>query len=140
MRCLASCPLHSSDFPYGGKKKKQPIHNSSSWPELIFVSRLLAGSKGKIDKSLLHLLDASSCYPPVFLWPERVVCLSAPSFNVRLIVTLILTVLETYQSFLFEDSNLVFSIEVKMIPVKLLVIWAEPFPPTPPLITLLSEI
>jgi len=55
-----------------------------------------------------------------------------PSFSVRLIVTLILTVLETYESFLFEDSNLVFSFEVKMIPVKLSVIWAGPFhhPPT----------
>jgi len=71
-RCLPSCPLHFSNFTC----EKKSIHDSSSWPELIFVS-CLAGSKGEVDKSLSHLLDASSCYPPVFLRPEREVCLYA---------------------------------------------------------------
>lgn len=83
----------------------------------------LADSGGKVDKSLEHLLDGSSHYTPVFLWPERGPCLYAPSFSMGLIVTFIVVVLETYESL----KILTQSSEVKMISVKLSVIWAGLF-------------
>lgn len=45
----------------------------------------------------------------------------------RLIVIFIVAVLETSETFLLESSNSLFSFEVKMIPVKLSVIWAGLF-------------
>lgn len=61
----------------------------------------------------------------------RVPCLYAPSFSMGLIVTFIVVILETYESL----KILTQSSEVKMISVKLSVIWAGLFHP----VTLLSN-